>query len=61
VGLAGASPVDALRDNLQVGPPSLEQIAFVARLTEGPRRPPGVVVAVSRVLDAPRRLWTYVN
>ncbi len=49
----------ALRRNLAVGPPSLEQVAFVARL-DGHQleRPNPVVTGVSRVLDAPRRLWS---
>ena len=47
----------AMRRNLSVGPPSLEQLAFVAGLNDGDRPGP-VVVAVSRVLDAPRRLWS---
>lgn len=52
-----ATPGEAFRRTLQVGPPSLEQIAFVSRLG-GARvsRPPLYVVALSRVLDAPRRL-----
>lgn len=50
-----ASPGAALRRNLAVGPPSLEQVAFVA---DGVERPPTPLVAVSRVLDAPRRLWS---
>lgn len=49
----------ALRLNLAVGPPSLEQVAFVARL-DGQEldRPNAFVTGVSRVLDAPRRLWS---
>jgi protein-tyrosine phosphatase len=47
----------ALRGNLAVGPPSLEQLAFVAGLAEG-SRPGPVLVTASRVLDAPRRLWS---
>ncbi len=47
----------ALRSNLAVGPPSLEQLAFVAGLNDGDRPGP-VLVAASRVLDAPRRLWS---
>ena len=47
----------ALRGNLAVGPPSLEQLAFVAGLDDGDRPGP-VIVAASRVLDAPRRLWS---
>jgi hypothetical protein len=54
-----AGPAEALRRNLAVGPPSLEQIAFAATLDgESVQRPPAPVVAVSRVLDAPRRLWS---
>jgi protein tyrosine phosphatase (PTP) superfamily phosphohydrolase (DUF442 family) len=44
----------AVRRNLAVGPPSLEQIAFAAR---GGDRPGAAVTAMSRVLDAPRRIW----
>ncbi|MGI8808207.1 MAG: protein-tyrosine phosphatase family protein [Acidimicrobiales bacterium] len=52
----------ALRRNLAVGPPSLEQIAFVAGMGSGPTEKPGTLVtAVSRVLDAPRRLWSRVG
>ena len=49
----------ALRRNLAVGPPSLEQIAFVAKMGPGlPEKPGAVLTAVSRVLDAPRRMWS---
>ena len=49
----------ALRRNLAVGPPSLEQIAFVAKMGDGdPEKPGAVLTAVSRVLDAPRRMWS---
>lgn len=47
----------AMRRNLSVGPPSLEQLAFVAGLDDG-NRPGPAVVAVSRLLDAPRRMWS---
>lgn len=54
----------AMAQNLAVGPPSLEQLAFAARLdtdelTEGePMDRPGfAIVALSRTLDAPRRIW----
>jgi len=47
----------AMRRNLAVGPPSLEQLAFVAGLDDGDR-PGAVMVGLSRVLDAPRRLWS---
>jgi protein-tyrosine phosphatase len=47
----------AVRRNLRVGAPSLEQVTFVARLDAGRSpRPPVVVTAVSRLLDAPRRI-----
>jgi protein tyrosine phosphatase (PTP) superfamily phosphohydrolase (DUF442 family) len=44
----------ALRRNLAVGPPSLEQIAFVG---SGLHKPPLPVTMLSRTLDAPRRIW----
>jgi hypothetical protein len=47
----------AMRRNLAVGPPSLEQLAFVAGLDDGDRPGP-LLTALSRVLDAPRRLWS---
>jgi protein tyrosine phosphatase (PTP) superfamily phosphohydrolase (DUF442 family) len=45
--------------NLAMGPPSLEQLAFSLGL-DGPRigHPPLPVVAISRLLDAPRRMWS---
>jgi protein-tyrosine phosphatase len=57
VEVKGVSPTDAWRHNLSVGPPSLEQLAFVSNIDE----PNILVTALSRVLDAPRRLWTYVK
>lgn len=57
-----ASPVDALKRNLSVGPPSLEQLAFSAELDDGAvQRPTGLLVALSRTLDAPRRIWTVLR
>ena len=56
-----ASPWEALRRNLAVGPPSLEQIWYVARLGHGVRHPPLVVKFLSRLLDAPRRMWSRVR
>jgi protein tyrosine phosphatase (PTP) superfamily phosphohydrolase (DUF442 family) len=54
-----ASGVEATLRNLAVGPPSLEQIAFSVGLSgQSASRPNPVVVAVSRVLDAPRRIWS---
>ncbi len=53
------SGTGALRRNLAVGPPSLEQIAFVAKMGNGlPEKPGAVLTAVSRMLDAPRRMWS---
>ena len=55
----GMSPNDALKRNLAVGPPSLEQVAYAAELDRGSFERPGpVITAVSRTLDAPRRLWS---
>jgi protein tyrosine phosphatase (PTP) superfamily phosphohydrolase (DUF442 family) len=54
-----ASSVKATARNLAVGPPSVEQIAFSLSLGGSQvGHPPLAVVAVSRVLDAPRRLWS---
>jgi protein tyrosine/serine phosphatase len=54
----------AMQRNLAVGPPSLEQLAFAARLdaeelADGASMdlPGFMVVALSRTLDAPRRIW----
>ena len=52
-----ASPATALWELLAVGPPSLEQIAFVLGLRSG-TKPPIVVVVASRLLDAPRLVWS---
>jgi protein tyrosine phosphatase (PTP) superfamily phosphohydrolase (DUF442 family) len=51
---------EVLRRNLSVGPPSLEQIWFAATLDGDTDGPPAPVVAVSRVLDAPRRILSIV-
>lgn len=49
----------AMRHNLAVGPPSLEQLVFAALLDrDDVSRVSAPVVAVSRMLDAPRRIWT---
>lgn len=55
----GQAPAALMRANLAVGPPSLEQLAFVACLREGePARPPHrALVWLSRALDSPRRSW----
>lgn len=54
-----ATPREALRRNLTVGPPSLEQLAFASGLDTiaGVDRPAPLMVAISRTLDAPRRIW----
>jgi protein-tyrosine phosphatase len=57
-----ASGTEAMMRNLAVGPPSLEQLTFAASLrADDVDKPPSVVVAASRVLDAPRRLWARVG
>lgn len=57
-----ASGTEALRHNLSVGPPSLEQIVFSLGTADGEYRRPGLGVTVlSRVLDGPRRLWHNVT
>lgn len=56
-----ASGFEALRRNLSVGPPSLEQIAFAADLSgSGVDQPNPILTVVSRVLDGPRRLWVRI-
>jgi protein-tyrosine phosphatase len=52
-----ASATHALKVSLAVGPPSLEQIFYIGQLGDGDR-PPAPVVVASRVLDAPRRIWS---
>lgn len=48
----------AVRRNLRVGTPSLEQVTFVARLgSSDMAKPPLVVTALSRLIDAPRRIY----
>lgn len=54
----GGGVESALDELLAVGPPSLEQIAFARGLGEGPRRPHPAVVGLSRVIDAPRRVFS---
>ena len=56
------TPAGALRRNLSGGPPSLEQLAFVADLTATEAdRPNPILTGMSRVLDAPRRIWSNIN
>jgi len=58
VATGNKSGLQAMRANLAVGPPSLEQLAFAASLDGGVDKPPALLVGASRVLDAPRRLWS---
>jgi protein-tyrosine phosphatase len=62
VGTGQSTAAGALRRNLAVGPPSLEQILYAATLDAGEYdQPPTLVKAVSRFLDAPRRIWSRVG
>ncbi|MDQ3941357.1 MAG: dual specificity protein phosphatase family protein [Actinomycetota bacterium] len=58
VGMENTSAMSALHANLSVGPPSLEQMAFVAGNIEEPNL---LVTGLSRVLDGPRRIWSRVT
>jgi protein-tyrosine phosphatase len=52
----------AVLANLAVGPPSLEQIVFVASMeSDDWDRANILVTGVSRVLDAPRRTWSIIR
>ena len=51
---SAARTAPVLRDNLAVGPPSLEQIVYAASGGDDPWA--GITLA-SRVLDGPRRIW----
>ncbi|WP_106971749.1 protein-tyrosine phosphatase family protein [Streptomyces xylophagus] len=54
------SSARAVRRNLAVGPPSIEQIYYALSLGSGrPEQPPLPVVAVSRLVDAPRRMLSW--
>lgn len=54
VRMDGVSLEAAVTEMLAVGPPSLEQVAFVL---SGGAQPHPVILGISRVLDAPRRTW----
>ncbi|MEW1924230.1 dual specificity protein phosphatase family protein [Streptomyces sp. NPDC088360] len=55
------SSQSAVRRNLAVGPPSVEQIYYALRLgRDRAQQPPMPVVAVSRLVDAPRRMWSWL-
>ncbi|MEK8170963.1 hypothetical protein NKH77_19575 [Streptomyces sp. M19] len=50
----------AVRRNLAVGPPSIEQIYYGLSLSRHrATQPPLPVVALSRLVDAPRRIMSY--
>jgi hypothetical protein len=52
--------LSALHDNLSVGPPSLEQVAFVLDAWDDgePDQPGPAITLASRLIDGPRRLLT---
>jgi protein tyrosine phosphatase (PTP) superfamily phosphohydrolase (DUF442 family) len=53
---------EALSRNLQVGPPSLEQLAFVGELSgRGVESPSPAITVMSRIIDGPRRIWVNVS
>ncbi|KMS69779.1 hypothetical protein ACM01_33505 [Streptomyces viridochromogenes] len=55
------SPSQAVRRNLAVGPPSIEQIYYGLNLSPAKaEQPPLSVVFVSRLVDAPRRMMSYL-
>ncbi len=55
------STAGALVENLSIGPPTLEQVAFTLGLESGKADEPSMpVVVASRVLDAPRQLWNTI-
>ncbi len=54
------SSAQAVRRNLAVGPPSIEQIYYGLNLSPSKaEQPPLPVVVVSRVVDAPRRIMSW--
>jgi protein-tyrosine phosphatase len=56
-----AGSYEALQRNLAVGPPSLEQIGYVAQLEEGSDNTPAAITLMSRVIDGPRRIWVNIT
>ncbi|MDQ4096013.1 MAG: dual specificity protein phosphatase family protein [Actinomycetota bacterium] len=57
-----AESSEALTRNLSVGPPSLEQLSFVAELSDDDvAQPSAAVTLMSRVIDGPRRIWVNVT
>ena len=59
----GVAPLEVLQQNLAVGPPSLEQVAYVLGARgDGPPPEPGALVrAASRLIDGPRRIYTVLR
>jgi protein-tyrosine phosphatase len=59
----GGDVVQALKRNLAVGPPTLEQVVFVAKLDRRDGFTPvgAGVTAMSRVIDFPRRAWHVIG
>ncbi|MEV0169838.1 dual specificity protein phosphatase family protein [Streptomyces sp. NPDC050803] len=54
------SSAQAVRRNLSVGPPSIEQIYYGLNLSPSKaEQPPLPVVVISRLVDAPRRIASY--
>ena len=57
-----AGSAEALGRNLAVGPPSLEQISYVAGLAgDDVSSPPAAITFMSRVIDGPRRMWVNIT
>jgi protein tyrosine phosphatase len=59
---SGEEPASAaVWRNLSVGPPSIEQIWYGLHLDKDKaEQPPAGVEALSRLVDAPRRIWSYL-
>ncbi|MDX2529595.1 phosphatase domain-containing putative toxin [Streptomyces europaeiscabiei] len=53
-------PPGAVWRNLSVGPPSIEQIYYGLCWSGATAQPPLPVVVASRIIDAPRRIWSYL-
>ncbi|WP_217207574.1 dual specificity protein phosphatase family protein [Streptomyces sp. AC550_RSS872] len=61
VNTGAESPSQAVRRNLAVGPPSIEQIYYGLNLSPAKaEQPPLPVMVVSRLVDAPRRMMSYL-
>jgi protein-tyrosine phosphatase len=57
-----ATPEQALKRSLAIGPPSLEQVYYILSLGHGDSdQPPAAVQAVSRLIDGPRRIMSDIN